>query len=126
MELVPTRMCALLVGLPNVNVLSIDDVAGDPLRVHIEGPVEETGVCRVWSVRPGEEPTGGRAGGSPLLRERHPSDLAQTPVAMCRIVVLDDLVDRHGAAHRGAAYRYERPGQPMGHRTDRALPPKSQ
>ena len=29
-------MCELLVGLPEVNVLGIDDVAGDPLRVHIE------------------------------------------------------------------------------------------
>ncbi len=29
-------MCELLVGLPEVNVLGIDDVVGDPLRVHIE------------------------------------------------------------------------------------------
>jgi len=32
----PTRMCELLVGLPEVNVLGIDDVVGEPLRVHIE------------------------------------------------------------------------------------------
>jgi hypothetical protein len=32
----PTRKCELLVGLPEVNVLGIDDVAGEPLRVHIE------------------------------------------------------------------------------------------
>jgi len=32
----PTRMCELLVGLPAVNVLGIDDVVGEPLRVHIE------------------------------------------------------------------------------------------
>src|SRR5665647_2662096 len=29
-------MCELLVGLPEVNVLGIDDVVGEPLRVHIE------------------------------------------------------------------------------------------
>jgi transposase len=29
-------MCELLVGLPEVNVLGIDDVAAEPLRIHIE------------------------------------------------------------------------------------------
>jgi transposase len=29
-------MCELLVGLPEVNVLGVEDVAGEPLRVHIE------------------------------------------------------------------------------------------
>ena len=36
-------MCELLVGLPEVNFLGIDDVVGDPLRVHIvadDGPVD--------------------------------------------------------------------------------------
>ena len=36
MEFNPTRMCELLVGLPDVNVLSVDDVAGEPILVHIE------------------------------------------------------------------------------------------
>lgn len=36
MELDPTRMCELLVGLPEVNVLAVADVAGEPLRVHVE------------------------------------------------------------------------------------------
>ena len=31
-------MCELLVGLPEVNVLGVDDVAGEPLRVHVESP----------------------------------------------------------------------------------------
>ena len=35
-ELDPTRMCELLVGLPDVKVLAVVDVAGEPLRVHIE------------------------------------------------------------------------------------------
>jgi transposase len=31
-----TRMCELLVGLPDVNVLAVDDQPGQPLRVHVE------------------------------------------------------------------------------------------
>jgi transposase len=31
-----TRMCALLVGLPAINVIGIDDDDGAPLRVHVE------------------------------------------------------------------------------------------
>ena len=36
MELDPARMCALLVGLPDVTVLGLDDVRDGPLRVHVE------------------------------------------------------------------------------------------
>ncbi len=36
MELDPTRMCELLVGLPDVTVLGVVDLAGGPLQVHIE------------------------------------------------------------------------------------------
>jgi hypothetical protein len=46
-------MCELLVGLPDVTVLGIDDVAEEPLRVHIETrvprPVCPTCGGRVWS-----------------------------------------------------------------------------
>ena len=35
MEVDPTRVCALLVGLGDVEVLGIDDEAGAPLRVRI-------------------------------------------------------------------------------------------
>ena len=36
MELDPTRMCELLVGLPAVRVLGIVDQAGGPLWIHVE------------------------------------------------------------------------------------------
>lgn len=36
METNATRMCSLLVGLPDVTVLAIDDRAGQPMRVHVE------------------------------------------------------------------------------------------
>jgi transposase len=35
-EIDPTRMCALLVGLPEVRVLGVDDRPGEPIVVHIE------------------------------------------------------------------------------------------
>ena len=35
MECDPTRVCELLVGLGDVEVLGVDDDAGGPLRVHI-------------------------------------------------------------------------------------------
>ena len=43
METDPTRMCELLVGWPEVNVLGIDDEMSAPLRVHIETRVERSG-----------------------------------------------------------------------------------
>ena len=43
MECNPTRVCELLVGLPEVNVLGVDDDGDGPLRVHVESRVE-----RVW------------------------------------------------------------------------------
>lgn len=41
METNPTRMCELLVGLPELNVLGVEGVAARPLRVHIESRVEQ-------------------------------------------------------------------------------------
>ncbi len=35
MEYDPRRMCELLVGLGDVEVLGVDDVAGKPLGVHV-------------------------------------------------------------------------------------------
>lgn len=41
MEMNPTRMCELLVGLPNVTVLGVLDVAAPPLVIHIESRVDQ-------------------------------------------------------------------------------------
>ena len=40
METNAPRMCALLVGLPDVIVLAVDDQPGEPIRVHVEQRVE--------------------------------------------------------------------------------------
>ena len=47
MECDPTRMCERLVGLGDVEVLGVDDEAGEPLRVHIRrrGPKPDCGDC---------------------------------------------------------------------------------
>jgi hypothetical protein len=39
LEVDPTRMCELLVGLPDVTVLGIDDIDDGPLVIHI-GPAD--------------------------------------------------------------------------------------
>jgi transposase len=48
-----TRMCALLVGLPDVNVVGVEDREGLPLRVHVETVVSIAGCAgcgsRAWS-----------------------------------------------------------------------------
>lgn len=53
METNATRMCALLVGLPDVNVIGIEDDDGQPLRVHVETTTVIAGCAecgtRAWS-----------------------------------------------------------------------------
>lgn len=53
METNATRMCALLVGLPDVNVIGVADVEGQPLRVHVETVPAVVGCAgrgtRAWS-----------------------------------------------------------------------------
>ena len=53
MEVDPTRVCELLVGLGDVEVLGVDDGAGEPLRVHVRrrAPRPGCGGCggSMWS-----------------------------------------------------------------------------
>ena len=53
MECDSTRVCELLVGLGDVEVLGVNDEAGDPLRVHVRGraprPVCEVCGGPLWS-----------------------------------------------------------------------------
>lgn len=52
METNATRMCALLVGLPDINVVGVEDQPGEPIRVHVETVVEVEGCAgcgtRAW------------------------------------------------------------------------------
>lgn len=50
MESNPTRMCELLVGLPDVAVLGVDDVAGEPIVVVVESLLDQ-GWCQVCGAK---------------------------------------------------------------------------
>lgn len=49
METDATRMCALLVGLPAISVLGVEDEPGEPLRVHVETIVTVVGCAACGS-----------------------------------------------------------------------------
>ena len=66
METKPTRMCELLVGLGDVNVLGVDDNRGRPLRVHVETLRVDQGWCRMC---------GGRAS----VKDRPPVEFVDLP-----------------------------------------------
>ena len=61
-----TRMCELLVVLPDVNVVAVADVVGEPLRVHVE-----TREAR---------PTGRGCGGDVAIKDRPPVELVDLAV----------------------------------------------
>ena len=65
MELNPTRMCELLVGLPDVNVLGVDDQVGAPIRVHVETR--------------GPRPCCAQCGGVARIKDRPPVVLVDLP-----------------------------------------------
>lgn len=46
MESDATRICELLVGLPDVNILGVEDEDGEPLRVHVERRLDGPVACR--------------------------------------------------------------------------------
>ena len=65
METDPTRMCQLLVGLPEVIVLGVVDQPGYPLEVHIE--------------QASDRPACLGCGGRPLVKDRDVVELADLP-----------------------------------------------
>jgi len=60
LEIDPTRICELLVGLPSVDVVGIEDVDDDPLKIHIRCRHLDRWCweCGSWSVRK-DRPTQG-------------------------------------------------------------------
>lgn len=65
METNATRMCALIVGLPEIAVLGVDDVPDAPLRIHIETTATMTG-CSTCGTRA-------------WLKDRRPVELVDLP-----------------------------------------------
>ena len=87
MEYDPTRMCELLVGLGDVEVLGIDDKEGAPLRVRIRRrvPRPPCGGCGgpLWS--DGERPVALvdlPAFGRPVLPPHSQTRMAQAALAL--------------------------------------------
>lgn len=65
METNPTRMCELLVGLPEVNVRGVHDEAGAPIEVHVASLLDQ-GWCR-------------ECGARAAIKERTPVELVDLP-----------------------------------------------
>jgi transposase len=64
-EVDPTRMCELLVGLPDVKVLGVEDRSGQPIEVHVE--------------QAGERPACIGCGTRPTVKDRDVVELADLP-----------------------------------------------
>jgi hypothetical protein len=106
-----TRMCALLVGLPEIAVLGVDDRSGQPLRVHVE-PVVEVEGCSGCGV-------------GAWVKDRRPVALVDLPTFGRPAVLVwhkrrwrcpdvnDGDVDRDRPAHRCDAGEGHRPGRPV-------------
>ena len=104
-----TRMCALLVGLPDVNVIGVADVEGQPLRVHVETIVTMSGCAgcgsRAWS-------KGGRqvelvdlaAFGRPALLVWHKRRWC-CPEASCDVGTFTEIAPAIAAARSGVTDR---------------------
>ena len=97
MECDPTRVCELLVGLGDVEVLGVDDAAGGPLRVHIRCRQRRPccGGCGgpVWSKgERGVELVDLPAFGRPVLPPHSQTRMAQAPLAMPALGVYGGLV----------------------------------
>lgn len=67
METDPTRMCACLVGLPDVRILGVDDRPGEPVVVHVE--------------QAGERPWCHACGGPSRVKDRDEVVLVDLPYA---------------------------------------------
>jgi hypothetical protein len=101
----PTRMCELLVGLPEVVVLGIEHVAHGPLRVHVETASERPGCtgCGVFAQvkdRPVVELVD-----LPGLRSFDPTGLAQASLGLPGGLLSQRVVDRRRSPDRHAGTR---------------------
>jgi hypothetical protein len=113
MESDPTRMCELLVGLPAVNVLGVDDEHEVMVVVHIEArssapPCPGCGGSAWVKDRPAVELVD-----PALLRAPSPADVAQAPLALPRRRLPGAVLDRRRPADRAGPRGDDRPGRPL-------------
>ena len=100
MEVDPTRMCELLVGLPAVRVLGIVDEVGGPLWSHVEARAERPvcGGCSGAVVVKDRTAVG--AGRPARLRPSGSAGVAQAPLELPEPGVCSGVVDGGSAARR--------------------------
>ncbi|HVA09349.1 MAG TPA: hypothetical protein VNG12_21665 [Acidimicrobiales bacterium] len=112
----PMRMCELLVGLPEANVLAVVDEVNEMLRVHVETRAARTGCERCGVVaRVKERPKVELV--APVLRSFDQAGVAQAQVVVPRADLFDGQLDRGEPQHRSSPHGDERSGRSMGHRT---------
>jgi transposase len=112
-------MCALLVGLPDIVVVGVEDLPGEPVRVHVETTVEVEGCSgcgtRAWvKDRPPVELVDLPAFGRParlVWRKRR----WRCPEAACEVGTWTETDPRIAPGEGGD----DRSGWPVGHRPGR-------
>jgi hypothetical protein len=80
-----TRVCERLVGLPDVNVLAVDDQPGQPLRVHVETRRPRPACVGCGTPARVKGPPGRRARGSAVLRASGPAGVARGGARLPRL-----------------------------------------
>ena len=114
MEVDPTRICELLVGLGDVEVLGVEDEHGEPLRVHVRRraprPVCEGCGGALWS--DGEREV--ELVDLPGVRAGCAAGMAQAPLALRTAGVLGGDRHRAGPRDRAATREADHPGGTLG------------
>ena len=112
METDATRMCELLVGLGNVDVLSVDNTSGEFVEVTVRTRTNRGVLSRLRGAGRVEGMAAHTAGRSGLFRPASTVVLAQTTVAMRRAGVSGRVVDRGRPHHCVASSAAHPPGRP--------------
>jgi len=113
-------MCELLVGLPAVRVLGVDDQAGGPLWVHIE-TVADRPVCPGCGGPATLKDRRGRADRPARVRSTYSAGVAQASLGMPSADLSCGVVDGAEPGDRGTQVDHDGSGRPVGDRTGRPV-----
>jgi hypothetical protein len=108
----PTRMCELLVGLPDVSVLGVEE--GDIVVVHVELRTVTVGCPSCGVVAWVKDRSAVELVDLPAFGAR-PAGVAQARLALPRPGLSGELVHRPGRSHRPSPLGDDGPGGSVGH-----------